>query len=68
MYCRGAACHTAKLSEGDVVLIRTLRALGLSYQSIARKFEVTAMAVWYAANWWTWAHVRDVKKVTPKRE
>ena len=57
MYRRGTACHTAKLSEGDVMLIRALRELGLSYAVIARKFEVSVMAVWYAVKCRTWKHV-----------
>ena len=58
MYCHGALHPRAKLSEEDVRLIRKLREAGLSYRVIARKFDVSYVAVWAAANYWTWARVR----------
>lgn len=57
MYRRGADCHTAKLSEADVVLIRTLRALGLTYRAIGLKFEVSAGTVWYCVHNRSWSHI-----------
>ncbi|CAN5815854.1 hypothetical protein BH20PSE1_BH20PSE1_01260 [soil metagenome] len=60
MYCRGEHCHTAKLSEGDVVLIRALRASGLTYTAIAAKFDVSVTTVWYCANGRSWSHVPRV--------
>lgn len=57
-YCHGALHPRAKLREEDVRIIRALREVGLSYRAIAKKFEVTSMAVWYVVNYWSWAHLR----------
>lgn len=57
-YCHGERHPKAKLGEEDVRSIRALRAAGMPYRAIAKKFEVTSMAVWYVVNYWNWAHVR----------
>jgi len=62
VYCRGTACHTAKLSEGDVRLIRALREAGLTYRAIAAKFEISPVAVWRCANNRSWSHIPTIVK------
>jgi DNA invertase Pin-like site-specific DNA recombinase len=44
----------ARLTWEDVELIRALRAAGLSYRKIARKFEVSRTCVFEACRWRTY--------------
>lgn len=41
----------AKLTDASVELIRQLREGGMTYRSIAQKFEVSAMMVCYICNY-----------------
>lgn len=53
----GERVHFAKLTEDDVRLIDALLCEGLSMRKIARKFDVSAQAIWAIANGLTWKHV-----------
>lgn len=48
----------ARLTEGDVRLIRALHAEGLSRRVIARKFEVGKTAIENIVTKTTWKHVQ----------
>jgi hypothetical protein len=54
--CRGESHGQSKLSEGDVAEIRRLRATGMSYPAIARRFPAERTAVRHAAIGLTWRH------------
>lgn len=57
---RGECQHSAKLTEGDVVLIRTYIKIGLTLSSIADRFGVTKEAIYCIKHKKTWKHVRGV--------
>jgi hypothetical protein len=56
---RGEANNAAKLTEEDVLLIRRLRAGGLSYEKIGRQVGVSWQTVSRAAKGETWGWLND---------
>lgn len=54
---RGSRSSKAKITEGDVPLIRELRRSGLSYGEIAYRFDITRATVIALLNGKTWTHV-----------
>ena len=52
----GDGHHNARLTGGDVRLIRALSADGLGYLTIARKFGVGASTVRDVVTYRTWRH------------
>jgi hypothetical protein len=54
---KGSGVGTAKLNESDVVLIRQLRASGVSGGALSRRFGVSIRAVRMVVQRLTWCHV-----------
>lgn len=54
---RGERVHGARLTEVDVVAIRTSRARGASFHSLARRYGVARTTIKRLTNRVTWAHV-----------
>jgi hypothetical protein len=54
---RGEDNHYAKLTEDEVLRMRTMRGLRLSYQKIARHFGVSTMTAYRACVGQAWAHL-----------
>lgn len=54
---RGSANGSSRLTEQDVLAIRTLAAGGLSQRSIAARFDVSQTAIWRILNEKGWTHV-----------
>ncbi len=55
--CEGSRNNLSKLTEGDVVRVRTLIADGLTNTQIATQFGVTRSPIWAIRNGKTWKHV-----------
>jgi hypothetical protein len=53
----GEACHTAKLTEEDIPVIRRLRAEGWTYPALAARYGVTKANIRMIVLRVTWAHV-----------
>lgn len=53
---RGSSLPQAKLTESDVPAMRELRAAGLTYEEIGRRFGVTRTAASYAVRGVWWKH------------
>ena len=56
-YRRGAAHHSARLTDTDVLAIRGDRADGMSYAAIAAKHGITASHAYRVATGTAWKHV-----------
>lgn len=55
---RGEDCHSARLTENDVVELRSRFALGgCTYKGAAREYGVTDQTIKYAVIGRTWSHV-----------
>jgi hypothetical protein len=55
---RGERHHLAKLSDETVVKVRSLRAIGVTFERLSRDFGVTPRAIRLACLRQTWAHVK----------
>jgi len=55
--CRGERCHTAKLTEDDVIDIRTVHALGGNIYAISVAYGLTWETVRACVEGRTWKHV-----------
>ncbi len=56
---RGERCHTAKLTQDQVIQARALRVLGMSYRRIAARFGVEHSTIQNICKRRTWTHVLD---------
>lgn len=56
-YARGSKRPEAKLTDEKVREIFQLRALGISYREIARRFHISSPTAWKAGEGKTWKHV-----------
>jgi len=57
---RGSAVHTAKLSEADVITIRSAYRQGeTTYHSLASRFGVTKMTIGNVVTRKTWKHLTE---------
>lgn len=54
---RGVKHWSAKLTDQDVRLIRTLHEHGMQYSEIAKKFDVSWNTVYDVCQWKTWKHI-----------
>jgi hypothetical protein len=54
---RGSRQHLAKVTEDDVREIRKLRLAGMTAAAIARRYNLTDVAVFYMCSRKTWSHV-----------
>jgi hypothetical protein len=54
---RGAACHTAKLTEEDVREIRRLREEGLLLGDLATRYGVSTSTLWAIITRTSWTHI-----------
>jgi hypothetical protein len=55
---RGEKNGASKLTADDVEKMKTLRAQGLGYAVIARRFGVVTMTCWRAVNQKSWSHIQ----------
>lgn len=55
---RGEELPQTKLTAYDVVLIRQLRAHGVKYRDIGKKFDVHYTTVWRICHYADWKHVK----------
>lgn len=57
--CRGEKCHKAKLTELQVVEIRTLRQQGASHRKLAKRYGVAENTIARIIAGRTWSHVSE---------
>jgi len=56
---KGKFCHSAKINEEKVRIIRKMLNAGYSQTEVGRIFGIGQASVWKIKNWISWKHVKD---------
>lgn len=59
---KGSAHKSSKLTESDVLTIRTLRQAGSSVRSLSEAYGVSTSAIWFVVNRRNWKHVDQINE------